>query len=285
MAGKKFVQSDYPTQTASQYPANIDADISVMARLAASYNPCAEDTPSALKVVVQTGAMFINGALVANAAQTVTLATAHATLPRIDRVVIDAITGVASKIDGTAAASPVAPAITSGKLPVAQVAVAAAATIISNSNITDERAGIGGGLLSTPSFYDDSVSDSPITITGAEESMAYIDLGNVVAGEIYSVSWRHRMSKGATAGLSGTYIIRDSGSSTASINLPMGFSGSGRIDQYYHGAASVVTVSSGHELMLITAPGTLVLDLRGVSLGSNGTVTSNDAQISATKIR
>jgi hypothetical protein len=138
--GQKFVQSDYPTQSASQYPANIDADIKVMARLAASYNPCAEDAPSALKVVVQAGTMFINGALVANAAQTVTLTAAHATLPRIDRVVIDATTGVASKIDGVANASPVAPTITAGKFPVAQVLVTATMTIVGNSAITDERA-------------------------------------------------------------------------------------------------------------------------------------------------
>jgi len=137
--GQKFVQSDYPTQSGSLYPANIDADIKVMARLAASYNPCAEDTPSALKVVVQAGAMFVNGALVANASQTVTLAAAHATLPRIDRVVIDALTGVASKIDGTANASPVAPAILFNKLPVAQVLVSATMTVVANSTITDER--------------------------------------------------------------------------------------------------------------------------------------------------
>jgi hypothetical protein len=138
--GQKFVQSDYPTQSGSLYPANIDANIKVMARLAASYNPCAEDTPSALKVVVQAGAMFVNGALAANASQIVTLAVAHATLPRIDRVVIDALTGVASKIDGVANASPVAPAITAGKLPIAQVLVTATMTIVGNSAITDERA-------------------------------------------------------------------------------------------------------------------------------------------------
>jgi hypothetical protein len=142
--GQKFVQSDYPTQSGTQYPANIDADIKVMARLAASYNPCAEDTPSALKVVVQAGAMFVNGALLANASQTVTLAAAHATLPRIDRVVVDSLTGVASKIDGVANVSPVAPAITDGKLPVAQVLVTATMTIVANSAITDERVGFGG---------------------------------------------------------------------------------------------------------------------------------------------
>lgn len=136
----KFVQPDYATQTGTAYPLNLDADMKVLSRMGAAYNPCAEDNPTALKVVVQAGAMFVNGALVANAAQTVTLAAAHATLPRIDRVVIDAVTGVASKIDGTAAASPTPPAITAGKLPVAQVLVTALMTVVTNNAITDERA-------------------------------------------------------------------------------------------------------------------------------------------------
>jgi hypothetical protein len=139
MTVAKFQQPNYNTDTGSAYPLALDGNMSVLARLGAAYAPHAEDAPTALKVVVDAGALFVSGALVANAAQTVTLATAHATLPRIDRVVIDMLTGVASKVDGTAAGSPAAPAIPAGKLPVAQVLVEATGTVITNSKITDER--------------------------------------------------------------------------------------------------------------------------------------------------
>jgi hypothetical protein len=100
-----------------------------------------EASPVAMTVKVDAG-RFIKSdyTVVTNAQQTGTITTAHATLPRIDRVVIDGVTGTVSVIAGTPNASPTAPAITAGKLPVCQVYVAAAVTTISNSVLTDERA-------------------------------------------------------------------------------------------------------------------------------------------------
>ena len=73
-------------------------------------------------------------------AQTTGTLTAPTTDPRIDRVVIDNTTGVVSVITGVEAASPVPPALTAGKLPVCQVALAVSQTQILNADITDERA-------------------------------------------------------------------------------------------------------------------------------------------------
>ena len=83
-----------------------------------------------------------------DAAVTLTVTAAHATLARIDRVCLtvrDAAYAGASNdvilqvVAGTAAASPSAPAIPTSSLSLATIAVAAAATSIVNANITDTR--------------------------------------------------------------------------------------------------------------------------------------------------
>lgn len=83
-----------------------------------------------------------------DAATTLTITTANATLARIDKVcftVRDAAYAGASNdcilqvVAGTAAASPVAPATPASSLVLATVAVAAGATSIVNANITDAR--------------------------------------------------------------------------------------------------------------------------------------------------
>ncbi len=65
--------------------------------------------------------------------------TAPVTDPRIDRVVVDILTGVLSIIAGSEAVTPLVPALTVGKLPVAQILLAITDTQIVNANITDER--------------------------------------------------------------------------------------------------------------------------------------------------
>jgi hypothetical protein len=61
-------------------------------------------------------------------------------LLRIDRVVLDQATGTASVLTGAAvSAGPVPPAIPAGRLPCAQIALAAATTAITDDLITDER--------------------------------------------------------------------------------------------------------------------------------------------------
>lgn len=67
--------------------------------------------------------------------QSLTVTTPHATLPRIDIVVLNEW-GVASLVAGSPNASPSAPATPAGSVKVAQVAVAAAAASIIQANIT-----------------------------------------------------------------------------------------------------------------------------------------------------
>ncbi|MBU2703186.1 hypothetical protein Ga0466249_004322 [Sporomusaceae bacterium BoRhaA] len=64
--------------------------------------------------------------------------TADATNPRIDLIYVST-TGVVSYLQGTAAVTPVAPTLPSGGFSLANIAVAAGTTTITNSNITDIR--------------------------------------------------------------------------------------------------------------------------------------------------
>ena len=122
----------------------------------------------AMTVAVAVGHGWVNGTTSTtqgtyktynDAPVTLTITTANATLPRIDKVCLtirDAAYAGASNdcilqvIAGTAAASPTAPATPASSLVLATVAVAAAATTIVNANITDTRTRAQMGLpLST----------------------------------------------------------------------------------------------------------------------------------------
>lgn len=108
-------------------------------------------------VLVESGVISIPGSLsstqgnyfASNDAQvTLSISAAHATLPRIDIVVVnvrDSFYSGANNdvqlqvVTGTPASSPVAPTAPDNSLTIAQVAVGAAVTSIVNGNITDTR--------------------------------------------------------------------------------------------------------------------------------------------------
>jgi hypothetical protein len=107
---------------------------------------------SARSVVVATGAAVVQGIPFWNAAARTVLITANASgNPRIDTIVLEVVPqGEATEgkvtlkvVDGTAAASPVAPTLTQStalwQFPLADVAVANGAATISQGNITDRR--------------------------------------------------------------------------------------------------------------------------------------------------
>ncbi len=133
---------DFTSQTASVYKANIDAGFAVADRLAWAFAPHEQDIGSPqpdMTLRLEAGAIFDGGTLTEVAAQDTAVITAPSVNPRIDRVVIDRGTGTVSVVTGTEAASPSPPAITAGKVPVAQVALTTGTTEIVNSDITDER--------------------------------------------------------------------------------------------------------------------------------------------------
>lgn len=118
---------------------------------------------SALAVVVATGGAWIEGFYYeTDAPLTVTLSAAHATLARIDRIVVrldrTANTIVVDKLTGTAASSPSAPALTQTdtlwEMVLADVAVPAAAGVVTAGNVTDRRALTGDARLILRSQFD-----------------------------------------------------------------------------------------------------------------------------------
>lgn len=134
----QFLQTNYTTQTGTAYPLAIDADWAVAARLVDNFAPHAQATPN-MSVALDAGHLFNGAALTEVAAQSTGTITAPVSNPRIDRVVIDRVSGAVSVVTGTEAASPSPPAIPAGKAPVAQVLLQTSSTVIANSMLTDER--------------------------------------------------------------------------------------------------------------------------------------------------
>jgi hypothetical protein len=107
---------------------------------------------SGMQVKVPAGFAIVRGhAYFSNATETLAV-TASAANPRIDLVVLElnptANTTILKMVDGTAAASPVAPTLTQTtdgifQLSLAQVTVPASATTISAGNVVDNRTFLG----------------------------------------------------------------------------------------------------------------------------------------------
>ncbi len=136
------VLPDFTAQTAAAYKTNIDAGFAVADRISWAFAPHEQDVGSPqpdMTVRLEAGAVFDGTTLTEVAAQSTGAITAPTTDPRIDRVVIDDATGAVSVITGSEAPSPSPPAITTGKIPICQVALVVSQTTILNADITDER--------------------------------------------------------------------------------------------------------------------------------------------------
>jgi hypothetical protein len=153
------------------------------------FRPHAEATP-AMTVRLDAGKLFDGATLTNVAAQSTGAITAPVGNPRIDRVVVDRITGAVSVITGTPAGSPAPPAITAGKLPVAQVLLQTSSTVITDSMITDERvlgfaAGnlfTGGTLTSTLTMSGAAINEALVATVA---SAATVDLGALAGNHVH----------------------------------------------------------------------------------------------------
>lgn len=148
-----YAQPDYTSMTGSQYPIAIDNAVAAMARIGAAWHVQATE-PASLSVRVLAGALWYGATLIEAPAQDLGPVTAPAADPRIDRVVLDAKTGVATIVTGTEASDPSPPAVPGGALPLARIALAVDQTEIVDADITDERVAGGGGLLPVPEASD-----------------------------------------------------------------------------------------------------------------------------------
>lgn len=101
---------------------------------------CHEAATPNMTVLCDAGSISFAGQLPTLVSQqTITGFMAPVGNPRIDLIVIDSNTGVASKVTGTVAASPVDPAVPNGAIPVARITFATSTAAITNALITDLR--------------------------------------------------------------------------------------------------------------------------------------------------
>ena len=191
---------NYTTQAAAQYKANIDGAFSVDARIAGAFAPHEQNAGSPapdMTVVVDAGPVFDGTTLTEMVAQTVSgFTTPSSGTVRIDRVVVDATTGVASRVAGTpqSVGSPtaVAPAIPAGKLPNCQIAFTASTTAILNSMITDERASPVAPTAATQAEQEAGSSNTVVVTPGRQHfhpSAAKAWCQATVAGALTSAAY------------------------------------------------------------------------------------------------
>jgi hypothetical protein len=141
---------------------------------------------SGMNVKVKTGQVLIRGHYYENTTEvTLTIAVADPSLPRIDRVVLrldpSANTVALAVLTGTPNASPSAPALTQSEsavyeLPLATVAVSAAAVVISAGNVTSERLIFTSWSAATQASIDTAIAGKQNTITGAATSITTSNL-------------------------------------------------------------------------------------------------------------
>ena len=161
----QFVLSNYTTQTATAYPLAMDGNWAVSQRFVDNFAPRAPNAQPNMYVTLDAGHLFAPSTetLTELAAQTSATIVAPVGNPRIDRIVINSITGVIAVITGTASASPVAPVFTTNTLPIAQVLLQPTSTTITNAMITDERAlwgvGSGGGFNTQATIASGATTD------------------------------------------------------------------------------------------------------------------------------
>lgn len=140
MTAATFLQTNFNTQDPTTYRGAIDGNFAVAAPIVDNFAPHAVATPN-MTVQLDAGAIPGVGVIPTQVGlQTSVTLVAPAANQRKDIVYIDAVTGVIGVVTGTEAVSPVDPAIPSGKIPVARLAMVVAMTTVTNSIITDLRA-------------------------------------------------------------------------------------------------------------------------------------------------
>ena len=168
--------------------------------------------------------------------QIATTETAPVSNSRIDRIVVNSSTGVASVITGTPGSSPAVPSLTAGVIPVAQVLLTSTSTVITNSMITDERA-VGGGA---------GANDTEATVASASTT----DLGATNVNAILISGTTTITSFGSNGVLTRPfYDVRFSGALTLTYNAT---------SMVLPGKVNITTIAGDHARFQYTGSGNWV---------------------------
>lgn len=169
-----------------------------------------------MTVAVAAGMSRIAGYFAYKAGENVAIAAAHATLDRIDLIVID-WNGALSRVAGTAALRPVTPAIPANSLQLAQVYVAAAVTSITSGAIIDKRpAGVDSYDI-WAEFMGSNLSNTAATSAGSIGECAWTMSGTTAAPVFQSsVAGKPGILRSATGATSGNRTSLHHGSAANS---------------------------------------------------------------------
>lgn len=227
MTVRTFVQPDSSTQSETDYPPIVDAAITVLARMGDNFAPHAQAVPD-MTVALDPGHLMNGQTLVEVAAQSTGAITAPTTHPRIDRIVIDNVTGAASVVTGTEAASPAPPAIPAGKSPVARVQLETGSTAITNMMLTDERdfgnTGTSAGALLNVHTFTSSGTYTPTA--GTQKIIVEVQGGGASGGGCAATG--ATTVAGASGGGSGAYakaLLSNAGGALAGTTVTVGAGG------------------------------------------------------------
>lgn len=153
---KAFVQPDSSSQTAANYPGAVDAATTVFARFGDNFAPRAQPNPN-MTVTLDPGHVMNGQALVEQPSQVTSVITPPTNNSRIDRVVVDNLTGAAMVVTGVESANPTPPAVPPGKSPVTRMFLQPSTVSITNDMLIDERdfsnfGSTSSGLLNVQTF-------------------------------------------------------------------------------------------------------------------------------------
>jgi hypothetical protein len=280
MSVASWLLSVFTTQTPSNYKSAIDGNFAVAQRIVDKFAPRQSNTP-AMTVTLDAGNLFKGLTLLEVAAQTTGTITAPVTNPRIDRVVIDKVTGAVSVITGTPAGSPVAPALTASVFPVAQVLLQTTSTTITNTMITDERisemTSMAAHISAAPSKATPVGADAVgiwDSVTGLLNKLTLTNLAAYLA-TVCSAGWNAATATTATTATSATSATTATTAATVSTTVASGAVGttqasndsSTKIATTAFANPAVSKASSGY----VKFPSGVIMQWGTVSVGANTT--------------
>lgn len=157
----------------TSYKTALDNAARVGKRITNAFAPHAKTAPD-MNVLIDAGAVLNDTTITEIGQQTIGPISAPVVNSRIDRIVIDKTTGVATRIAGSESLTPSAPALPDEKFPCAQIALAVGQTSIVNANITDERllGGGGGATIKLKSGTNQTIAGAiETTVTAATKTL------------------------------------------------------------------------------------------------------------------
>lgn len=160
-----FALTDQTTDTSTEYKNSIDNNFNVL-QIGAHFSVHESATPN-MTVTVKGGVLVIDGQPTVISDFTTASITAPVSNPRIDRVVLNMADGTVSIVTGTEAASPTAPDLSDGQLPLSQIALSTTTTEIINTDIIDERISI---------IFDNKIN----VVTTLERANLIVSTGRVI---------------------------------------------------------------------------------------------------------